>query len=33
MKCFQRFVDNSEYSTVSWLLVSVNHVNCGSVRG
>lgn len=30
MKCSQRFVDNSEYSTVSSLHISVNHVNCGS---
>lgn len=29
MKCSQRFVDSSGYSTVSPLLISVNHVSCG----
>lgn len=33
MKCFQRFVDSSGYSSVSLLLFSVNHVNCGSKKG
>lgn len=33
MKCFQRFVDSSEYSSVSLVLFSVNLVNFGSKKG
>lgn len=33
MKCFQRFVESSEYSSVSLLLFSVNNVNCGRNKG
>lgn len=33
MKCFQRFVDSSEYSSVAFLLFSVTLVNCGNKKG